>query len=83
MNSCKIDDFLRFLKVWVKIGPHFPAKCAKTARGVLQDEPPGVLKTMNRMNRMKRKRIQLSRTDPRYPTPGGRMTVVNTNSLKT
>ena len=28
------------------------------------------------------KRIQLSRKDPRFPTPGGRMTEVNRNSLK-
>ena len=27
----------------VKMGNDFPAKCANTARGVLQDEPPGTL----------------------------------------
>ena len=35
-------DFLDFNEN-VKMGTHFPATCAKTARGVLQDEPPGVL----------------------------------------
>ena len=31
------------LVIYVKTGAHFLAKCAKTARGVLQDEPPGTL----------------------------------------
>ena len=35
--------FIGFLKVGVKMGPYFPAKCAKTARGVLQNERPGTL----------------------------------------
>ena len=34
------------------------------------------------VQRIYRKRIQLCRTDPGFPTPGGRMTVVYTNSLK-
>ena len=71
--------FIGFLKVGVKMGPYFPAKCAKTARGVLQNERLGVLQ---RIQRIQRKRIQACRTDPRFPTPGGRMTVIYTNSLK-
>ena len=59
------------------MGTHFPAKCAKTARGVLQDEPPGILHRIQRIYRIYRKRIQLCRTDPGFPTPGVRMTVVN------
>ena len=59
-----------------KMGPPIPAKSAQSARGVLPNGPPGV------MYRNLRKRIRRSRTDPRFPTPGSRMTVVNTNSLK-
>ena len=65
------------------MGPHFPAKCAKIMRGVLQDEPPGILHriqgsaTFQRIYRIYWKRIQLCRTDPGFPTPGVRMTVVN------
>ena len=37
---------------------------------------------MKRMKRMNRKWSRPHRTDPGFPTPGGRMTVVYTNSLK-
>ena len=42
----------------------------------IKNEPHGTLK------RLKRKRNIRSRTDPGFPTPGARMTVVYTNSLK-
>ena len=44
-----------------------------------KNEPHGILK---RIYRLKRKRNIRSRTDPGFPTPGARMTVVYTNSLK-
>ena len=34
---------LGFLKVYLKMGPHSPAKCAKTIRLLLFFKPPGVL----------------------------------------
>ena len=37
------------LKVSVKMGTHFPGKCAKTARAVLQDEPLGTLHRIQRI----------------------------------
>ena len=42
-NARKHCFLIEFLKVGVKMGPYFPAKCAKTARGVLQNERPGTL----------------------------------------
>ena len=42
-------------------------------------EPPGILGILKRIPR---KRNIWCRTDPGFPTPGVRMTVVYTNSLK-
>ena len=61
------------------MGPHFPAKVAKSDWVLFKIKPPGVLK---RIHRIHRKRNTPCRTDPGFPTPGGRMTVVYTNSLK-
>ena len=58
--------------------PHFPAKCVKFIELSLPNGPPGILR---RIHRIRRKRIQPCRTDPGFPTPGGRMTVVYPNSL--
>ena len=64
------------------MGPHFPAKCAKIAVLYSLFEPPGTLNTIRRIHRIQRKWATAGRTDPGFPTPGGRMTVVYTNSLK-
>ena len=66
-NARKHRFFIGFLKVGIKMGPYFPAKCANTARGVLQNERPGILQ---RIHRIQRKRIQACRTDPRFPRRG-------------
>ena len=50
-----------------------------------KNEPHRILKRLRhlkRLKRLKRKRNIRSRTDPGFPTPGARMTVVYTNSLK-
>ena len=52
-------------------------KIVKTTNFNSKNEPHGTLK------RIRRKRNIRSRTDPGFPTPGVRMTVVYTNSLKT
>ena len=44
--------------------------------------PLGILKRIHRIQRIHRKRNIRSRTDPGFPTPGARITVVYTNSLK-
>ena len=45
-------------------------------------EPPGTLNRIHRIHRIHRKRNIRCGTDPGFPTPGVRMTVVYTNSLK-
>ena len=65
-----------------KNGNHFPAKLSKNIIFHSKNEPHGILSRLNRLNRLKRKRNIRSRTDPGFPTPGARMTVVYTNSLK-
>ena len=62
-----------------KNGDHFPAKLWKQIIFHSKNESHGTLK---RLNRLKRKCNIRSRTDPGFPTPGARMTVVYTNSLK-
>ena len=61
---------------------HFPAKSAKIIALYSFFGLPGTLNRIQRIQRIHRKRAQPSRTDPRFPTPGARMTVVYTNSLK-
>ena len=78
MDNIDLPQFV--FEVSAKMGPHLPAKCAKTARGVLQDEPapdPADLLLSTTFQRIYRKRIQLCRRDPGIPTPEVRMTVVN------
>ena len=58
---------------------HFPAKVAKSVWGLFENTPPGILQ---RIQRIHRKRNIRSRTDPGFPAPGARITVVYTNSLK-
>ena len=61
------------------LAPHFPAKCVKIIELSSILWPHGVLK---RIYRIQRKRNILGRTDPGFPTPGVRITVVYTNSFK-
>ena len=65
-----------------KMGPHFPAKSAEILELSSIFGPPGILRRIQRIQRIQRKRDTASRTDPGFPTPGSRMTVVYTNSLK-
>ena len=58
---------------------HFPEKCEKNIVNNTKNEPAGIL---NRIYRIRPKRNIRSRTDPGFPTPGARITVVYTNSLK-
>ena len=64
------------------MGHHFPAKSAEIIVLSFIFGLPGILPRIPRIHRIQRKRAQLSRTDPRFPTPGARMTVVYPNSLK-
>ena len=67
------------------MGTHFPAKNAKIAVLYSLFEPPGILnriKMIQRIQLIYRKCSTAGRTDPGFPTPGSRMTVVYTNSLK-
>ena len=64
----------------IKLGPPIPAKSAESARGMLSNGPPGIMHQIQSFHRIHRKRIQMTRTDPGFPTPGDRMTVSNTNS---
>ena len=64
------------------MGPHFPGKCAKITVLSSSFGLPGILNTIQRIYRIYRKRAQLSRIDPRFPTRGVGITVVYTNSLK-
>ena len=54
----------------------------KTTVKTVVFEPHGILKPIYRIYRIPRKRNIWCRTDPGFPTPGVRMTVVYTNSLK-
>ena len=60
------------------MGHYFPAKSAEIIVLSLIFGLPGILP---RIQRIHRKRAQLSRTDPRFPTPGGRMTVLSLPKL--
>ena len=58
---------------------------AKSSNIIVKDnvcEPHRVLKRIQRIQRIHRKRNIRCETDPGFPTPGLRMTVVYTNSLK-
>ena len=63
----------------VKNRSPIPAKSAKIIVKQMVFEPPG---TLHRIQRIHRKRNIGCGTDPGFPTPGVRMTVVYTNSLK-
>ena len=67
------------LRVRAKNGSPIPAKSAKSIVKQGTSAPHGVL---CRFYRLQRFRNIWCRTDPRFPAPGGRMTVVYTNSLK-
>ena len=68
--------------VYLKLGPHLPAKSAKIIVLSSIFGPHGILKRIHRIRRIHRKRNMAGRTDPGFPTPGAKMTVVYTNSLK-
>ena len=57
----------------------FPQNCKKHIVFHNKNEPHGIL---HRIYRIQRKRNMRCGTDPGFPTPGARMTVVYTNSLK-
>ena len=62
------------------MGPKFPKNCPKTLFFQNKNEPHGILR---RIRRIHLKRNIRSRTDPGFPAPGARITVVcHTNSLK-
>ena len=68
-----------------KNGDHFPANLSKNLIFHSNYEPHGILQRICRIcriQRIQRKRNIRSRTDPGFPTPGARITVVYTNSLK-
>ena len=64
------------------MGPKFPENCPKTLFFHSKNEPHGILHRIHRIQRIHRKRNIRSRTDPGFPAPGARITVVYTNSLK-
>ena len=67
-----------------KNGDHFPAKFAKNLIFNSKNEPLGTLKRLKRLKRLHRlhrfRNIRCG-TDPGFPAPGARITVVYTNSL--
>ena len=77
-NYC---DFFVFTNV-SENGDHFPANLWKTNIFHSNYEPHGNLHRIHWIQRIRRKCNIWSRTDPGFPTPGARMTVVYTNSLK-
>ena len=71
--------------VFLEMGPNFPGKNAKIMILSSILWPPGTLNRIHRIQRIQRiqrKRNQRCGTDPGFPTPGARMTVVYTNFLK-
>ena len=73
---------LGFLMVHLNNCPHFPANNAKIVVLYSLFGGPGVLKRIYWIYQIYRKCATASSTDPGFSTPGGRMTVVYTNSLK-
>ena len=71
--------FQGFLRIRVKNRSPIPAKSVKIIVKINVCEPHEIL---NRIHSLKRKRNIRCETDPGFPTPGVRMTVVYTNSLK-
>ena len=65
--------FLKFFKVKIKNSSPIPAKTAEIIVLSLILGPHGFL---NRIQRIQRKRNMRCGTDPGFPTPGARMTVV-------
>ena len=53
------------------MGPHFPSKCAKSVRLSSIFEPPGILKRIYRICRIRRKRSQARQNRPWVPHAGG------------
>ena len=68
--------------IFLRFNPPFPAKCIKIMELSSILWPHGILKRIQRIHRIHRKRNMPGRTDPGFPTPGAKMTVVYTNSLK-
>ena len=68
--------------IFLKFNSHFPAKSAKIIVLSSIFGPHGTLIRIQRIFRIHRKRNISGRTDPGFPTPGAKMTVVFTNSLK-
>ena len=73
----------------VNTGSFFPGKCAEFVILSSMCGLPGVLNRIHRIHsdppdplRSAGNGVRPGRTDPGFPTPGGRMTVVYTNSLK-
>ena len=64
------------------VGPHFLGKSVEILVLSSIFWPPGTLQRIQQIHRIQRKRATASRMDPGFPTPGSRMTVVYTNSLK-
>ena len=64
-----------------KNGEHFPANLFKNLIFHSKNKPHGILQRICRSCRLKRKRDIWSKTDPGFPTPGARMTVVYTNVI--
>ena len=63
-------------------GDHFPAKCTKIMVEKSVWKPHRILLRIYPIYRIQRKRNIRCGTDPGFPTPGARITVVYTNSLK-
>ena len=66
--------------IFLRFSHHFPAKCVKIIELSSILWPHGILvriQRIQRIRRIRRKRDTASRTDPGFPTPGSRMTVVS------
>ena len=73
----------RFSIVWSNLGSLFRAKCQFYIGFITFFEAPGILKVEEGGGRWSRGNgVRPPRTDPGFLTPGSRMTVVKTNSLK-
>ena len=60
-----------FFQAKLKLGPHFPAKCAKTVGLLLFFKPPGILQRIQLIQLIKRKRSQAVQNRPWVPHAGG------------
>jgi|OM-RGC.v1.030501985 hypothetical protein len=75
-----------FIGFFSRSGPKskipIPAKCAEIIELSSKYWPLGIPNQIHQIHRVQSKCIQPCRTDPGVPTPGARMAVVYTNSLK-